>query len=64
MSLQFGLGTLNKVGCSPLMCFIRHGHRLRGKPPGIARTLAQRIAGKDIHCGKLKYLITLVIFDF
>ncbi|XP_062552871.1 large ribosomal subunit protein mL38 [Armigeres subalbatus] len=27
-----------------LQCFVRHGHRLRGKPPGVARTLEQRLA--------------------
>ncbi|KXJ76062.1 hypothetical protein RP20_CCG010410 [Aedes albopictus] len=29
-----------------LQCFVRHGHRLRGKPPGVARTLEQRLASE------------------
>lgn len=27
-----------------LQSFVRHGHRLRGRPPGVARTLEQRLA--------------------
>jgi hypothetical protein len=29
----------------PSFTFLRHGHRMRGKPPGIARSLKQRLAG-------------------
>lgn len=29
-----------------LSYFCRHGHTMRGKPPGVARTLEQRLAGK------------------
>lgn len=25
---------------------LRHGHRIRGKPPGVAKTLEQRLEGK------------------
>lgn len=32
--------------CSPILIFIRHGHRVRGKAPGIAKTLQQRLARK------------------
>lgn len=30
-----------------LQCFIRHGHRLRGRAPGVARTLEQRLAEEN-----------------
>lgn len=30
----------------PLLTINRHGHTIRGKPPGIARTLEQRLKGK------------------
>jgi large subunit ribosomal protein L38 len=32
---------------SPLKTFVRLGHRLRGKPPGIAKTLSQRLAEEN-----------------
>lgn len=32
---------------SPLLSQVRLGHRLRGKPPGVAKSLKQRL-GKDI----------------
>lgn len=28
---------------------IRHGHQLRGKPPGVARTIEQRLQGNFTH---------------
>lgn len=31
---------------TPLLTILRFGHRLRGKPPGIARTLEQRLNGE------------------
>lgn len=31
----------------PLFSQVRFGHRLRGKPPGVAKSLAQRL-GKEI----------------
>lgn len=36
---------LKKLPQSISINCVRHGHRLRGKPPGIARTIAQRLAG-------------------
>lgn len=30
-----------------LSYFIRNGHTMRGKPPGVARTLEQRLAGES-----------------
>ncbi|XP_055610590.1 39S ribosomal protein L38, mitochondrial [Uranotaenia lowii] len=34
--------------CLHQLLFLRHGHRLRGKPPGVARTLEQRLAEERI----------------
>lgn len=34
---------------APLLTISRFGHRLRGKPPGVARTLEQRLSGKFAH---------------
>lgn len=31
---------------TPLLTTLRFGHRLRGKPPGVAKTLEQRLNGK------------------
>jgi large subunit ribosomal protein L38 len=31
----------NRNITSPLVTFVRHGHRIRGKPPGVAKTLSQ-----------------------
>lgn len=38
---------LNTKACSPILLFVRNGHRMRGKPPGIARTLKQRLESKS-----------------
>lgn len=35
-----------RSACSMLM-LVRHGHMMRGKSPGVAKTLAQRLAGKS-----------------
>lgn len=32
-------------GITPLLSIIRNGHTLRGKRPGVARTLQQRLQG-------------------
>ena len=40
--------------------FVRHGHRLRGKPPAIAKTLKQRLAG-EYDCKDLKIHFKLEI---
>lgn len=37
---------LSVKGLSPLLSFVRNGHRLRGKAPGVAKTLSQRLAGE------------------
>lgn len=31
---------------TPFLTISRFGHRLRGKPPGVAKTLEQRLNGK------------------
>lgn len=36
---------INNNLASNLRVTVRHGHHLRGKPPGIARTLKQRLDG-------------------
>lgn len=33
--------------CSPILIFVRHGHKIRGKAPGIAKTLQQRLAERN-----------------
>jgi len=38
----------NCLYATPSLVFIRNGHRLRGKPPGIAKTLEQRLKGTTI----------------
>lgn len=30
------------------IALVRYGHRMRGKPPGVARSLKQRLEGKSI----------------
>lgn len=32
---------------TPLIWACRHGHTIRGKPPGVAKTLEQRLQGKN-----------------
>lgn len=36
----------------PAVTTVRHGHRIRGKPVGVARTIEQRIKRK-LHCLRL-----------
>lgn len=43
------LGIINFKPCSPLLMFVRYGHRLRGKRPGVAKSLAQRLEGEFHH---------------
>ena len=31
---------------SPLILTSRHGHTVRGKPPGVAKTIEQRLQGQ------------------
>lgn len=49
MIVQSLWGVTNlRLSYSALQVFIRHGHRLRGKPPGVAKTLEQRLAEERI----------------
>lgn len=43
MSFSFAALKCFKSSNNLLFTQVRHGHRLRGKPPGVARTLAQRL---------------------
>lgn len=37
-------GMLNAL--RPVVTAVRHGHRMRGKPPGVAKTIEQRLECK------------------
>lgn len=37
----------NRNISSPLITFVRHGHKMRGKPPGLAISLSQLLAKKN-----------------
>lgn len=38
---------LRKLPNSVIVNAVRHGHRLRGKRPGIARSITDRLAGNE-----------------
>lgn len=38
-------GVFNEKVCTTLSVSVRNGHHMRGKPPGVAKNLEQRLAG-------------------
>lgn len=47
----------------PVAISVRHGHRIRGKPHGIAKTIEQRLECKlrlCLYCSSIEFLV----FDF
>lgn len=41
----------------PVVTAVRHGHRMRGKPPGVAKTIEQRL-----EC-KLSLVEVMLLFE-
>lgn len=59
--------TCNNLNLSPKISYnlsnqVRHGHHLRGKPPGVARSLEQRLEGS--FCQYLTSQYNTVMFFF
>ncbi|XP_018318763.1 39S ribosomal protein L38, mitochondrial [Agrilus planipennis] len=49
----------NSKLCSTICVSVRHGHHMRGKPPGVARTLEQRLAEINYKDPKLYYKVDI-----
>lgn len=50
----------NLIRQIPLLTTTRFGHRLRGKAPGVAKTLEQRLSGKLLLC---THLVVMLLCD-
>ncbi len=46
LNLQPLIQNVNLIRQTPLLTTTRYGHRIRGKAPGVAKTLEQRLNGK------------------
>lgn len=45
LKLPFSSSLLRIISPAATNIAVRHGHRIRGKPPGVARTIEQRLQG-------------------